>query len=73
MQCGLLYCGRGIREFHRTFEVAKTVPKNLKGKSKSSQEWLTRQLNDPYVKKAQEMNYRWVWVNNWNVGMKNDL
>ncbi len=36
----------------------KIIPKNLKGKSKSSQEWLLRQLNDPYVKKAQEMNYR---------------
>ncbi|KAL5273703.1 FTSJ2 family protein [Megaselia abdita] len=36
----------------------KQVPKNLKGKSKSSQEWLTRQLNDPYVEKAKIMNYR---------------
>lgn len=36
----------------------KIVPKNLKGKSKSSQEWLTRQLNDPYVKKAHDLNYR---------------
>lgn len=36
----------------------KQVPKNLKGKSKSSQEWLTRQLSDPYVEKAKMMNYR---------------
>lgn len=28
------------------------VPTNLKGKKKSSQEWLTRQLADPYVEKA---------------------
>ncbi|XP_013097987.2 rRNA methyltransferase 2, mitochondrial [Stomoxys calcitrans] len=37
---------------------AKQVPNNLKGKSKSSQEWLTRQLADPYVEKAKMMNYR---------------
>ncbi|XP_037922556.1 rRNA methyltransferase 2, mitochondrial isoform X2 [Hermetia illucens] len=37
---------------------AKVVPNNLKGKSKSSQEWLTRQLSDPYVEKAKIMNYR---------------
>uniref|UniRef100_A0A182RYP5 rRNA methyltransferase 2, mitochondrial n=1 Tax=Anopheles funestus TaxID=62324 RepID=A0A182RYP5_ANOFN len=37
---------------------AKVVPSNLKGKSKSSQEWLTRQLRDPYVERAKMMNYR---------------
>lgn len=37
---------------------AKQIPKNLKGKSKSSQEWLIRQLADPYVEKAKMMNYR---------------
>lgn len=37
---------------------SKTVPKNLKGRSKSSQEWLTRQLADPFVEKAKMMNYR---------------
>jgi hypothetical protein len=31
---------------------ATKVPTHLKGKSKSSQEWLTRQLADPYVEKA---------------------
>ncbi|XP_075146923.1 mitochondrial rRNA methyltransferase 2 [Haematobia irritans] len=36
----------------------KQIPNNLKGKSKSSQEWLTRQLADPYVEKAKMMNYR---------------
>lgn len=30
----------------------------LKGKSKSSQEWLLRHLNDPYVEKAKICNYR---------------
>ncbi|XP_037948561.1 rRNA methyltransferase 2, mitochondrial-like [Teleopsis dalmanni] len=37
---------------------AKQIPRNLKGKSKSSQEWLTRQLSDPYVEKARMLNYR---------------
>lgn len=37
----------------------KVVPKNLKGRSKSSQEWLTRQLADPFVEKAKMLNYRW--------------
>uniref|UniRef100_A0A1I8NE31 rRNA methyltransferase 2, mitochondrial n=1 Tax=Musca domestica TaxID=7370 RepID=A0A1I8NE31_MUSDO len=37
---------------------AKQIPNNLKGRSKSSQEWLTRQLADPYVEKAKMMNYR---------------
>ncbi|XP_044739272.1 rRNA methyltransferase 2, mitochondrial [Chrysoperla carnea] len=36
----------------------KIVPTNLKGKKVSSQQWLTRQLNDPYVEKAKMMNYR---------------
>lgn len=31
---------------------ATKVPTNLKGKSKSSQEWLVRQLSDPYIEKA---------------------
>ncbi|XP_053965217.1 rRNA methyltransferase 2, mitochondrial [Anastrepha ludens] len=38
--------------------LAKQIPRNLKGKSKSSQEWLTRQLADPYVEKARMMNLR---------------
>uniref|UniRef100_A0A1A9WJ71 rRNA methyltransferase 2, mitochondrial n=1 Tax=Glossina brevipalpis TaxID=37001 RepID=A0A1A9WJ71_9MUSC len=37
---------------------AKQIPSNLKGKSKSSQEWLIRQMSDPYVEKARMMNYR---------------
>ncbi|KAK9500884.1 hypothetical protein O3M35_002055 [Rhynocoris fuscipes] len=31
---------------------------NLKGKKKSSQDWLIRQLKDPYVEKAKINNYR---------------
>lgn len=33
------------------------VPTNLKGKSKSSQEWITRQLTDPYIEKAKVRNF----------------
>lgn len=33
-------------------------PHNLKGKSTSSQKWITRQLKDPYVKRAREESYR---------------
>lgn len=36
----------------------KVVPSNLQGKSTSSQNWLKRQLNDPYVTKARYANYR---------------
>ncbi|ALC47340.1 CG11447 [Drosophila busckii] len=39
-------------------QYAKQQPRNLKGRSKSSQDWLTRQLADPYVEKARMMNYR---------------
>ncbi|RWS11753.1 rRNA methyltransferase 2-like protein [Dinothrombium tinctorium] len=34
------------------------MPNSLKGRSTSSQQWLIRQLNDPYVKKARYRNYR---------------
>lgn len=39
---------------------AKVTPENLKSKAKSvsSQNWLSRQLSDPYVEKAKMMNYR---------------
>nr|CAD7420998.1 unnamed protein product [Timema poppensis] len=39
-------------------KAEKQVPTNLKGRSKSSQEWLSRQLADPYVEKARMSNYR---------------
>lgn len=32
--------------------------KKMRGRKVSSQRWLQRQLNDPYVQKAQEMGYR---------------
>ena len=46
------------RYFSTTLCLLKTIPNNLKGKSTSSQDWLIRQLNDPYVKKARYANYR---------------
>ncbi|XP_041363864.1 rRNA methyltransferase 2, mitochondrial-like [Gigantopelta aegis] len=36
----------------------KIIPKNLKGMKKSSQMWLKRQLNDPYVEKAKMEHLR---------------
>lgn len=48
-----------LRKFCTSTECFKKVtPNNLKGKSVSSQHWLTRQLSDPYVEKAKLMNYR---------------
>lgn len=44
--------------FHSSCVHRKTKLNNLKGKSTSSQEWLKRQLNDPYVKRAKTENYR---------------
>lgn len=46
------------RRLGTTQVVYKVVPENLKGKSVSSQNWLKRQLNDPYVTKARYANYR---------------
>uniref|UniRef100_A0A8D8H7T6 rRNA methyltransferase 2, mitochondrial n=1 Tax=Culex pipiens TaxID=7175 RepID=A0A8D8H7T6_CULPI len=48
-----------VRRFHTSsVSFSKVVPTNLKGKKKSSQEWLTRQLNDPFVERAKMANYR---------------
>ncbi|EDS30738.1 ribosomal RNA large subunit methyltransferase J [Culex quinquefasciatus] len=48
-----------VRRFHTSsVSFTKVVPNNLKGKKKSSQEWLTRQLNDPFVERAKMANYR---------------
>ncbi|XP_054160174.1 rRNA methyltransferase 2, mitochondrial-like [Oppia nitens] len=44
--------------FHLTECMNKTTLKNTSGKSQSSQDWLRRQMNDPYVKKARYNNYR---------------
>lgn len=46
------------RPLATTEVVWKVVPENLKGKSVSSQNWLKRQLNDPFVTKARYANYR---------------
>lgn len=52
---------RGYRLFSVCFKLhKKIIPSQLKGKSVSSQQWLTRQLNDPYVEKAKLMNYRYL-------------
>lgn len=48
-----------VRSFHINAALEKKViVSNLKGKSVSSQHWLTRQLKDPYVEKAKMLNYR---------------
>lgn len=47
-----------IRYFNNSSKLHKKIPTNLKGKSKSSQEWLIRQLKDPYVENAKVKNYR---------------
>ncbi|KAF3429500.1 hypothetical protein E2986_05396 [Frieseomelitta varia] len=43
---------------HTCAVLFREVPRNLKGKKHSSQLWLTRQLQDPYVEKAKRENYR---------------
>lgn len=45
------------RLFSTTSRLSKIIPSKVKG-GKSSHDWLTRQLNDPYVKLAQENNLR---------------
>ncbi|XP_030373821.1 rRNA methyltransferase 2, mitochondrial [Scaptodrosophila lebanonensis] len=47
-----------LLQTHTSLQYAKQQPHNLKGKSKSSQDWLTRQLADPYVEKARMLNFR---------------
>lgn len=49
---------QGSWYFSTSCAVCKTVPINLRGRGKSSQDWLTRQLNDPYVKLAKQHRYR---------------
>uniref|UniRef100_A0A131Z029 rRNA methyltransferase 2, mitochondrial n=1 Tax=Rhipicephalus appendiculatus TaxID=34631 RepID=A0A131Z029_RHIAP len=46
------------RTLHASAAQLKVQPQNLKGKSKASQDWLTRHLNDPYVKQSRYDNYR---------------
>lgn len=47
-----------LRCIHVSSSVSKTSPKNLKGRKASSQQWLQRQLADPYVKRARFDSYR---------------
>lgn len=48
------------RFIQTTPNLGKVQPTNLKGRSSSSQKWLTRQLADPFVEKAKMENYRFV-------------
>lgn len=43
---------------HTCATLLREKPKNLKGRSHSSQLWLERQLRDPYVEKAKQHKYR---------------
>jgi 23S rRNA (uridine2552-2'-O)-methyltransferase len=45
------------RNFSVSVSVMKITPSNFKGKQ-SSRDWIERQLNDPYVRRAKEENYR---------------
>lgn len=47
---------------HTTRHLSKVQPNNLKGRSSSSQKWLTRQLADPFVEKAKMENYRYEYA-----------
>ncbi|CAL7940770.1 unnamed protein product [Xylocopa violacea] len=53
--CGNLFIIRGIRTGAALF---RETPRNLKGKKHSSQLWIARQIQDPYVEKAKRENYR---------------
>jgi len=52
------YCLVLNRSFSRSSVVLKQIPTNTKGKTASAIKWLTRQLNDPFVKMARYKNYR---------------
>ncbi|XP_015112365.1 rRNA methyltransferase 2, mitochondrial [Diachasma alloeum] len=46
------------RHLHTSARHLKKMPDNLKTKNPSSQRWLVRQIQDPYVEKARQENYR---------------
>ena len=46
------------RKFHTFQTLFKELPNHLKGKKHSSQQWISRQLRDPYVEKAKQENFR---------------
>ncbi len=45
-------------QFGKGFRAEAVKLKTAKGRSSSSQRWLHRQLNDPYVQEAQRLGYR---------------
>ena len=48
------------RSLSTSSTLLKVIPKNLKGqKNKGGQDWLTRHINDPYVKRAYKDLYRY--------------
>uniref|UniRef100_A0ABD2XKP2 rRNA methyltransferase 2, mitochondrial n=1 Tax=Trichogramma kaykai TaxID=54128 RepID=A0ABD2XKP2_9HYME len=47
-----------LRKFNTFSCLMKEKPTNLKGKKHSSQQWIVRQLKDPYVEKAKQHDYR---------------
>jgi hypothetical protein len=55
-------CTGVVKPISTSHQLSKELPKNLKGRSKSSQEWLIRQLADPYVEKARRLNYRYYYL-----------
>lgn len=55
-------CTGIVKMISTSYQLSKELPKNLKGRRKSSQEWLMRQLADPYVEKARRLNYRYYYL-----------
>ncbi|CAH1785831.1 unnamed protein product, partial [Owenia fusiformis] len=49
---------QGAVRFSVYTALRKQTLKKIKGKKLSSQEWLTRQINDPYAKRARQESYR---------------
>ncbi|XP_033334473.2 rRNA methyltransferase 2, mitochondrial [Megalopta genalis] len=47
-----------IRDLHVCNTLLREKPQNLKGKKLSSQIWITRQIQDPYIELARRENYR---------------
>ena len=47
-----------FRKIHTCCRLFYQKPNNIKNKKLSSQNWLIRQLKDPYVEKAKKANYR---------------
>lgn len=47
-----------MRKLHTCITLFRQTPENLKGKKHSSQLWITRQIQDPYVEMAKRENYR---------------